>query len=439
MNPDVSYYIGVAKKISEGYVPYVDFRLDYTPLVMYLMAIPVSIWGMSLGMVLIVQFLFLILDTFFLYLILRKCDIDYGLSVLGSVLLPLYVFMMEGIYFGLEIFVLFFGLLALLTICLSQKNWSLLLAGVLCSCAFWAKQYGLGFIGVCGIWLLLSEKNYINNIKKCLLLVIGFAAGLVVFVGILCVLGYQLSSLTSLFGEGYGSRGVEGILYCAIWLFKRFPVVILSPLVLLLVGKIQCRPMICCSIVGIVGFMFQCYFRDFLHYLILVMPFCILLTFCCLAQLNRKYLYELGILLVILSAGRMIPRVVRMDKSIYNRLDRFEQREVAKNMAEIIPVGSKNVYTHASDIAYCQFYNSYEPPCIDRYGFNATFYRIDSVSLDCVRNASYVIIDEKNRYDACFASNEVNYFLNAYYDSCVVNGVGVQSAILVYTRNYEKK
>jgi hypothetical protein len=419
MNPDVTYYTGVSKQILAGNIPYVDVKVDYTPLALYMTTIPVGIWGNSWTMIIGFMYFVLFIAAAIEGLIVYYYTKNKALSVLGGGLLLLYAFMSEGVYFGLEAFVLLFGLCAFYTLITYKSRWQIAISGILCACAFGSKQYGLGFAGICGLWILMQrEIAWKEKGIQVATLVGGFFGTIVIFVGYFILKGMQVGQLAPLiFGEGYGSYGAQGIVENGIWMFKRFPI-LLAALAVIPFMQQEKRDwkVIVCSIIGICGFLLQCYFRSFLHYLILVWPFAILLTLYVVDAISHKYLKIGMYVLLLVFVLRMVPRVVRMDRSIYNRTDRWEQMDVAKVMEDYVPKYSKKVYAYKPEMLYCQFYNDYTPPLMKKYGYNAGFYSVDSISMDLVANAEYVLIPISHQADTAITCTSLQKLLSHNFE-----------------------
>lgn len=436
MNPDVTYYAGVSKQILAGNIPYVDVKVDYTPLALYMTAIPVGIWGNSWTMIIGFMYLILFFAAAFEGLIIYHYTKNKALSVLGAGLLLLYAFMSEGVYFGLEGFVLLFGLSGFYVLIKSKSYWHILLSGVLCACAFWSKQYGLGFCGICGIWILLQgEIAWKERGVQIATFVGGFIGTISIFVSYFILNGMHVGQIVPLvLGEGYGSYGIHGVVENAMWMIKRFPILIAAMAVIPFMRRENIEwKVIVCSFVGIGGFMMQCYFRPFLHYLILVWPFVVLLTLYVIDSISRKYL-RLGMyILLLLFVFRIVPRVVRMNKSIYNRADRWEQVDIAKVLEYYVPKYSENVYAYKPDMLYCQFYNDYTPPLLKKYGYNAGFYSMDSISYDLVEHAEYVLLPFSHMADTAITNSSVQELLIQNFERLEIADKDNTIAI-VYTR-----
>lgn len=394
MNPDITYYAGVSKQIISGKIPFIDVKVDYTPLALYMMCVPISIWGNSWLMIIVYMYVVLLIDAILLSMILYHYTNNKSLSMLGGGLLLLFAFMSEGVYFGLEAFVLLFGLSALLLLTTYRLRWHLFIVGILCACAFWSKQYGIGFAGICGLWILIRP-NLLWREKRLQFLYFasGFLACILLFISYYLVHGLALSQLIAvIIGDGYGSVGWQGIIDNVFWMLKRFPVILVSlVLIPLLYKNKKDLSIIVCSLVGICGFMLQCYFRSFYHYLILVWPFIIILTLYVIDSLPQRYLRICVYVILASCILRLFPRIYQMDKSLFYRTDRYEQKELAKTLESYVPKHSQNVYAYKSDMLYCQFYNDYIPPLLTKYGYNAGFYSNADISYDLVSAADYVL------------------------------------------------
>lgn len=435
MNPDVTYYAGVSKQIMSGNVPYIDVRVDYTPLALYMLCPPISIFGNSWSMLLVYMYVVLLIDAIQLSLIIHHYTRNKALSTFGGGLFLVFAYMSEGVYFGLEAFVLLFGLGAILVLINKKNKGYIMLSGVLCACAFWSKQYGLGFAGICWLWILLQPNiEWKEKLNQILLFAGGFFGILVLFVGYYVWHGITATQIkTLLFGVGYGHCGIQGVADNGIWMLRRFPIFVL-PLAFLpmFIKERKEISLLMVLVVAIFGFMFQCYFRPFYHYLILVWPFVIIFTLFTIDQYpyRKKYSKILLYILLILCVGRLLPRVVNMDKSMLNRKDRWEQMAVAEEISYAVPKRSINVLAYKPDMMYCQFYNDYTPPLLSKYGY--TFGLVDTIPIDVVSASDYILMASSVENDMAWRVPSVQRLIESKYKREEIKANKL--CIILYTR-----
>ena len=86
VNADAGYYLGVAELIHQGYVPYRDFSLSYTPLFFYVLQIPRVFMGTYPDYAGYMLFLYLMvfLDALLMVMIVRKTTKSVKLAWLSG-------------------------------------------------------------------------------------------------------------------------------------------------------------------------------------------------------------------------------------------------------------------------------------------------------------------------------------------------------------------
>ena len=255
INADANYYIGVSRFLMEGKVPFLDFPLGYTPLSFYIMCIPFSFLGISFTTALAVLFLFHIINAFWVYKICCQYSENQWLSVFTAGLSLMLCLICDGGSYVLEPFVLFFGLPALYLI----KDGSIkkiVLSGFLCFCAFWCKQYGLGFICLALAYLCLSHSIGMPLIRKLIYLLLGFVAGVVIFVALFWIKGVDPLAMLSLSGNDYQREGIQGFIDAWHTLLIIIPLLVL-PIIMVVIGLKDMRknPLLYISFCGVFVFM----------------------------------------------------------------------------------------------------------------------------------------------------------------------------------------
>ena len=432
INPDANYYIGASRFLMEGKIPFLDFQLGYTPLSFYIMCIPFSIFGISFTTALAVLYLFHIVNAFWVYKICCQYSSNLWLSIFIAVLSLILALICDGGSYVLEPFVLFFGLPALYLI----KDGSIkkiVLSGFLCFCAFWCKQYGLGFICLALVYLCLYHSMGMPLIRKLLYLMLGFVAGLVIFVALFWMQGIDPLAILSLSGNNYQREGMQGFINAWRTLLIIIPLLVL-PIIMVIIRLKEIRkfPLLYMSFWGVYGFMLQCYVRFYGHYLILVMPFCALILFACVKaflSLRFKKAYTLLLLLT-----PVIPSYFTIKDSVnlFKNDVRAIQEQSAQMIEQIIPKGSDDVFA-SSDMLPVVLLNSFNPPLEQKFGLSNGFVTNPDDVYEMIQASSYCIIGE-NRLETSQFSIEARDYLEKKFEQNIVTSQDQKTRFFVYKK-----
>ena len=430
INPDANYYIGASRFLMEGKIPFLDFQLGYTPLSFYIMCIPLSMFGVSFTTALAVLYLFHIVNAFWVYKICCQYSTNLWLSIFIAVLSLILALICDGGSYVLEPFVLFFGLPALYLI----KDGSIkkiVLSGFLCFCAFWCKQYGLGFICLAMVYLCLYHSIGMPLIRKLIYLLLGFIAGLVVFVVLLWLQGVDPLMMLSLSGNDYQREGIQGFIDAWHTLLIIIPLLVL-PIIMVVIGLKDMRknPLLYISFCGVFGFMLQCYVRFYGHYLILVMPFCALILFACVKTF--KLLRYRNVFIFLLLFAPVIPMYFTTKDivGLLNSDGRAIQEQSAHMIEHIIPKGSDDVFA-SSDMLPIALLNSYNPPLEQKYGLSNGFITNPIEVYEMIQASSYCIISE-NRLETSQFSITARDYLENEFEMKVLTSPDSQARYLIY-------
>lgn len=281
VNADAGYYLGTVELIHQGYVPYRDFSLGYTPLFFYALQIPRMFMGTYPVYYGYMLFLYLIVfaDALLMALIVRKTTKSVKLAWLsGLVFLVLYYYL-EGVYFILEAFSVCFGLASIIVLWGEKSTfWRMFLAGLFSALSFLSKQYGLLFAGVIGIMLLLSDNTWKKKLWNCLSALLGFCTVIALFFLLFFIAGLRPDELVeALSGSGYGGQSVNMYIEGVARSFRLFPFLIFVPCSFIM-GKKKDSAIIMGCLAGILMASIQFYFAVFSHYYIYMIPFVVVLS-----------------------------------------------------------------------------------------------------------------------------------------------------------------
>lgn len=397
INADASYYIGVTRLLIEGKTPFVDFALSYSPLSFYLMCIPLSIFGSTYTCAITMLYLIHIINAFLVFMILRKETHSNKKAWLGAILFLLFSFLFEGCMYVLEPFVVFFGLIAFLFL-RNESFIGLFFVGFFCACSFLCKQYGLGFIILALIYVLVKNNYTKRSVNKILIVLLGFLFSFAIFITCMVVQGIEISQLFSLSGADYERNGLRGLLAACYYLFRKLSPLYISLIISLVYYKKvlkNCFWFVC--VIGIVGFMLPCYVRFYKHYLLLALPFMVFLIIYSIQFIKRDLYKRVFVLWIILLS--LLP--LYSMHNIYQGWCSYRKNQdlLSKQIANYIPEGETNVFL-SLNVLYLSLTNSYYPPLICKYGMSNGFVAKQYEVLDLLKNAKYSVINEddyKNR------------------------------------------
>ncbi len=202
------------ERISEGWVPYTEMHLNYPPLWFYLMAGLELLFGWKDAMYypyqMIVHYVFVIGCAWFVFCIARRIGVGRFSSLMGACLFLVMSHWMIGnavllpipsMFFGLASCSLLFWLRDSEAIRIDKFCLLYVFAGVLASCAFMVKQFGLGFVALGVLLIVMYRKD-----KMWLKLFMFLFGAFIPFV--ICYAVWGDLFFQSTLHNGYGTNGV---------------------------------------------------------------------------------------------------------------------------------------------------------------------------------------------------------------------------------------
>lgn len=372
---DAPYYLATARDLSEGEILYKDIANGYTPLVMVVFSYVFLLFKDQPFLVsMLVHFGFILLGGIVLFLILRKLNLSVKVSIALATIFVLAILSSDGNYIVLEVYSVFFVLLAVL---LLVKDRAYLLTGILLGCSFLCKQYGvLNFIPF--FFYIWFKKEMVAKIMKCTWVAAGGALVLALFVGYYSVvrdLGL-VDLLKQISGAGYSEASVarDRSLISILIGAKVFILFGSIGLLYLLQEKGMTFDLLFCF-VGVVACLLPVYLRGYQHYYINTFPYLFTGIGVIIASLENNALQKKYLLVVlatgIISSLFLIARIVRYsDQSM-------KQLQTADLLATYIPKGSM-VYIDGP-MRYLYILNGYKNPFLETIGYTYTFNKVDSL------------------------------------------------------------
>lgn len=432
INPDANYYIGVSRFLMEGKVPFLDFPPGYTPLSFYIMCIPFSFCGISFTTALAVLFLFHIINAFWVFKICCQYSANQWLSVFTAVLSLMLCLVCDGSSYVLEPFVLFFGLPAIYLL-KTESIIKIMFSGFLCFCAFWCKQYGLGFICLAMVYLCLFHFMGMPLIRKLLYLLLGFLAGLVIFTALFWIQGIDPLAILSLSGSDYRRDGILGFIDAWRTLFIITPLLILPVIMVFIrIKEMRKHLLLYIAFCGVFGFMLQCYVRFYGHYIILVMPFCALMLFACVKVFSSLRYRNAFVFLLLLVPVIPTYFTTKDIVGLLNNDGRAIQEQSAHMIEQIIPKGSADVFA-SSNMLPVVLLNSYNPPLAQKFGLSNGFVTNPNDVYEMIQASSYCIISEDRLVSSQFSAETRDYLKNKFCRK-VVNPQDSQPRFFLYVK-----
>ncbi len=410
VNADYGYYVGAAKSMAQGLVPYRDISLGYPPFVFYLLSIPYVLCGTDISPLvpMYIAFLFNLANGYLIWLILKNFGVSKFIRQYTIVLYIIYLYSVESIFLGLEPFATFWGLLG--TYILLKNKRCLGVAGLCLTLAFLCKQYALLYAPVYALLILLLRVD--KTIKERMLTVLQVALWSLISVLIVHLLFVFLTGegdyFTLLLGTGYGRRSFSGVVeVLRKRFFHMFFIVLLIPIVWNRLSRLEIKRVIF-LFVSIFLLLLQNYYDTSPHYLIFIVPYVVVLVAIILNNISFVWVRVASCLVVLSFAVFFLVKatenyqITRRDENNHCTITRNQQLEVVRFLQKVVPPKSKTVVARQwnylvtphlyglVDIAPTNYQNT-------RFGFEE-----DPQLLDQVKDAEVLIIETSHPLYADF-------------------------------------
>ena len=381
-NHDSVYYLLMVERIAEGQKLYTDVACGYTPLWFYMMAFIKKIFNVSYGnyeFYLAINFVMQITAALFIYKICRLFEFNKYVSYFVSWWFVMQTHFMEGNIILLEMPSMMFGLAAIYISLAFKDNNHLrlyIIVGIVASCSFLSKQFGLGYVVLCIFLIVVLMENKPRRIAYVL---VGFMMPCV-----LCQIIWPDEFLNIVFSR-YGTESASAAGYDSnfstkimnvlqgTWdmVFKRYACIVPVSFVFIpLIIKQEKGMKYLFCLCGVFGFMLQFYFTVGVHYLLHVMPFvailiALLLSLDCDKIIRVVMSIPITIMVLYSIYGTYNNRV----RKIYYGNQKEEQIKVAKAVKEIVPEGKTIWIVHGGLIPV--YYNAnILPPNLSTIGYS---------------------------------------------------------------------
>lgn len=379
---DSAYYICIAERVAEGYIPYKTIGLGYTPLYIYIMAVLQMLFTIPNGLYwpyLLLHYLLEIGIAFSIYGIVTQLGSDKKISIFCAWLYLMMSHWLQGNAVLLEAPSVFFGMLSIYMVLhfKGRSLWNELWIGAFAAGSFLCKQYGLGFL-VLDLYVIIAINK--QGWRHCLTFILGYILPIV-----FCLLYFGNSLLLGIF-NGYGTSsaseaGMDVSIVSKIhsiienlWYFCYM----VCPIVVLIVFSLYqaCKQgriwTLMLGILGILGFSLEFYFSGGqLHYYQYHVPFAILIISELLCIRDVKFLQCCKY--VLLGWVLLVTFYKTYNNRVYKQYLKGNQRAVqsakTETIKEYISVGDKVWIVHGGEY-YLYFTLDNLPPNIETIGYS---------------------------------------------------------------------
>ncbi len=424
---DSAYYICIAERIAEGYVPYYDLRLGYTPIWFYIEAAIKILFNIPNGLYwpyLLLFYIFDILTAYFLYRFLCCIKTSRAISYFGSGLFLLITHWLNGNCVLLEVPFLFWGMLACwLSVEWKNKSyWLYVLVGAFCACSFLSKQFGLGFF-LLGLYAIIFIAQ--RNLRTVLVYIIGYVLPIVV-----CYLLLGSELLDSTLKNGYGTQAAvdagyditliakvrqyfEGIRFYSIYVC---PIIVISFLFLYNLWKQGRIANIIFAYCGILGFALQFFFASSAHYMIPLVPFGIITATEILSVKTNKWLqYVKSVTIVLLICLALYKTYYNRVYKLYIKRDIRTEQQMFTNVIQKYVRHDNVLYIVHGGLYYLYFTADVLPPNVSTIGYSFGPMGLNTEQcLYQIKSADYVIRYSKDYPYESYFTDSVKSILEKY-------------------------
>jgi hypothetical protein len=398
MGADAAYYLRVAECVADGAVPEHTLRILYPPIVFYMLMPVKMVLGntVSYPLYLGIMFLMQVLSAYFIYRISRHYSKNLFVNIFISLLYLFLSIKLEGEYFFLEPFINFWGLLAVfvyLKYGRSNKT-GLFFSGLIVMLSFLSKQFGLAYIALIFLMILVDNRSSARVLFKNVLI---FTLG-VISVFILYMIFFRL-----IYGVWYdflydGRLALYGEKDFSLTIKAVAKYLLIGPLLLLLTIPAIFRNILWSKnhllawLIFLVLTSYQFYLNQYEHYYILELPVIVLLGGMILKEIDLKSpLLVIGLILLSLVINELF--LGRSTKNMILSTDETLSGEmvIAEEINSIIQPNT-NVYIFGNvKYYYLCHLNSAIP---EKYGYAYSNILTISNLAESINQAEYVIVDK---------------------------------------------
>ena len=369
-NLDAVYYLNASQLLAKGFLPWRDIATQY-PYVSFFLLTPLALVVPDEYLFrggLLVMFGLVFFTARFVYLVGHLFFAEKWIAHICAFVFLLSVYVYQGTVYVLEPFVLFWGLPAVWCVLSSngRRLW-LLSSGVLCGLAMFSKQYGLGFLPLCFLSLLLWcrsstrwgvswRRNMTVMCRQFAWVMVGFGGVTLLYFGAALFLGGGKRVFEGFANQSYNHTFARvSILVGTLKLFLITSGFIFIPLLFFCKVERGVRWVFLFCFCGLGGFSLTLYFAPYAHYLILLAPFsAFLLGGLCVIAKNGTLLFRQGI--VSLSAVFLAVLLFCVVKTaaglVYYHTSDTAMVAVSRKLNAVIPPRETTLFLHSPVLDY---------------------------------------------------------------------------------------
>lgn len=437
---DSAYYICMAERISEGYIPFETLHIGYTPLFYYMMVGLKLLFHIPNGCYwpyLLFHYLLEFGVAFFVYAIAKEFGSKKSVSFFGACLSLLMIHWLQGNCVLLEVPSLFWGLMSswLILKFKNRSSYHLLWIGIISSFSFLTKQYGLGFVVLDFLIIVaINRKSW----KECLLFIMGYIVPVSV-----CILIWKQDFINIIFSS-YGTTTAKDAGYDisigfkirkvwnSLWYFMYMicPAVLIGLIWLIKTWRQDNFWGLLYCYCGIVGFSLQFIFSGGFHYYMYLVPFACLVITVILSINDGKLFTGIKYLFVIFTILITLYKVYynRVYKLYYKSDEKEKQEILTNNIKCYIDKGDKLWVVHGG-LYYLLFTADVLPPNISTIGYSFGPLGLnESKAFEQAKDADFVIRFSKDYSFESFFTDS----LKTYVETYPIIAISQDSAIILH-------
>ncbi len=407
---DAGYYLPVAERFYDGLFPVRDLPMQYTPLGIFGFTVAKWLSGgshsytMFVGAMLTVQ----VAASMIVYALLGHVTERRDLRALGALTTLAQLLYYDGSSIVLEPFVLLFALSAVHFALRARESarsaaWWWVASGLFGCAAFWAKQYG-ALIFVPLAYAAVIAPTWRERARNLVWLGLGAVLLHAAAIAFFAAHGVGFAGLLRAFlgsAKGYSVNSLSGAIKAVAWSYvlKTSPYLLLVPWVVWRDREARRDPVLHVALLAMAVFCLPLYVRQYGHYLMLVVPFGVMvfvrLIDGALRETSAERSKRIALLPMALAAfALMMPvHTARMIRWMSADL-RSAQISESAQLSRVIPPRSRVFYI--GDTAPV-FVNSYLPAGLRFVGYAwAGFYTRREFVEHIISEANYVVLDHRS-------------------------------------------
>jgi hypothetical protein len=396
---DASYFLRMSECIRNGFIPSIDLRVGYTPMVFYTI-LPLSLFE-NTPFPIYLTFMYFVqaVCAFIIYKINCTYTSNKNISLLGALTYLLLAFKLEGNNFTLEPFVNLWGLASLFILLKRKTSIFLLHAGFFIFLSFWSKQFGVFYFFI-NVLVLFSQNDFKigGTLKQSTVLIVGFAFGFLFFN--ICFFFYygSIYKINDAFNSTtYGERsvsqflsGVKNYFFISFYLILLFVPVIFKKV-------FSQNKSILIFILAALLFSIQLILNQFSHYYILIIPFLIFIGVIMIETYiasRTKTVLTFILLSFFVCEAFLKPRI--SSYAVTSLINSATDSDLASSykINKLIPENSK-VYLAENPERKFYFLCHFNAAVPKKYGFSFGNFIHRNAFMEILNESEYFIINQK--------------------------------------------